>query len=119
MYSSGLIAWMARFQKSVALLTTEAELTMISEVTRQALYLQCLLPDLHIMLEHPIKILNNNQGALTMINLAAPLFQGHMKHYDIKVTHIHNLVKKGTIVYNYCLTNQMPANALMKALRCF
>jgi hypothetical protein len=36
MYSGGPIAWTARFQKSMALWTTEAKLTMISKVTRQA-----------------------------------------------------------------------------------
>jgi hypothetical protein len=41
-----------------------------------------------------------------------------MKHYSIKVTHLHDTAKAGQVRYNYCPTNKMPADTLTKPLGC-
>lgn len=71
---------------------------------------------LHISTNKPLTIYNDNQGALNVLNSTAPLYHGCMKHYSIKVTHIHDNTKKGAVQFKHCPTAEMPANALTKAL---
>jgi hypothetical protein len=96
----------------------EAELTAISEATRTAIYLCQLLPALQVSVLLPIVIYNDNQGALKTLDASTPSFQGHMKHYKIKVTHLQDSAKKALIQFKYCSTNTMPADTLTKALGC-
>jgi len=45
-------------------------------------------------------------------------YHGHLRHYDIKIEHLHDESAKGKIVIDYCPTNDMPADLLTKALTC-
>jgi hypothetical protein len=115
-YSGALITWTVHQQKAVALSTMEAELTAISEATHTAIYLHQLLPALQVSVLLPIIIYNNNQGALKTLNASTPSFQGHMKHYKIKVAHLQDSAKKALVQFKYCSTDAMPADMLTKAL---
>jgi hypothetical protein len=93
----GPIYWSSKFQRSVALSTTEAELTAISEATRQSIYTRRLLPELRIPTDVPLTIHNDNQGALKVLDSSSPPYHGRMKHYDIKVAHIRDTATKGLV----------------------
>jgi hypothetical protein len=82
----------------------------------QALYTHKLLHPLRIKTAKPTPIFNNNQGELKILQLMASPYHGHMKHYEIKVAHLHNSAKNELISYHYCATNDMPANVLTKPL---
>jgi hypothetical protein len=116
LFCGGPIYWSSKFQRNVALSTTEAELTAISEAARQVLYMRRLLPVLHIPTDMPLEIHNDNQGALKILESTAPPYHGRMKHYDIKTAHLRDTAKKGEIKFKYCPTTEMPADILTKAL---
>jgi hypothetical protein len=75
-FCGGPIAWTAKFQKCMAISTTEAELMAISEVTHQALYTQKLFRPLQLNDSSPIIIYNDNQGALKILESTAPPYHG-------------------------------------------
>jgi hypothetical protein len=116
-FCGGPIYWSSKFQSSMALSSTEAELTALSEATRQAIYTHHFLPVLHIPTAELLTIYNDNQGTLDILDLTAPPYHGQMKHFSIKVTHMHDNAKKGTIQFKHCPTGKMPTDALTKALR--
>jgi len=115
-FCGGPIYWSSKFQSSVALSSTEAELTALSEATRQAIYTRRFLPVLRVSTNEPLTIYNDNQGALDVLDSTAPPFHGRMKHYSIKVAHMRDNAKKGAVRFEHCPTAEMPADALTKAL---
>jgi hypothetical protein len=115
-FVGGPIYWSLKFQRSVALLMTEAELTVILEATRQAIYTWRLLPELRVPMNVLLTIHNDNQGALKVLDSSLPPYHGCMKHYNIKVAHVCDMATKGVVHFEYCPTNLMPADILMKAL---
>jgi hypothetical protein len=109
------IMWAAHSQSTVALSSTEAELTSLSEATKQALYVKCLLGQLKIT-EVIIQLHNNNQSALHLTTQLIHSFHARMKHYNIKLAHLQDTITQGHLVLHYCPTEIMPADILTKAL---
>jgi hypothetical protein len=72
LFCGGPIYWSSKFQHNMALSTTKAELTTISKAAHQVLYMRRLLSMLHIPMDMPLEIHNNNQGALKILELTAP-----------------------------------------------
>ncbi len=112
----GPFAWSSKAQSAVALSSCEAKLTAISEMVKQALYVCKLFVPLQLSLEHPIRILNDNQSALKLANNRQQAYLPRMKHYNIKLHHMHDAVAAGHILLHYCPTEHMIADMLTKAL---
>ncbi|ELR14134.1 Retrovirusrelated Pol polyprotein from transposon TNT 1-94, putative [Acanthamoeba castellanii str. Neff] len=89
-FCRGAISWSVKTQKCIALSSTEAELNAISEATRQALYVCKHLPALGVDTQQPLSLFNDNQSALAIIDILSSTYHGHMKHYDIKLTHLRD-----------------------------
>jgi hypothetical protein len=113
--AGGPIMWAACSQSTVALSSTEAELTSLSEATKQALYVKCLLRQLKIV-DVVIQLHNNNQSTLHLTTQPIHSFHTRMKHYNIKLTHLCDTITQGHLILHYCPTEIMLANILMKAL---
>jgi hypothetical protein len=92
-----------------------AELTSLSEATKQALYVKHLLGQLKIT-EVIIQLHNNNQSALHLTTQLIHSFHARMKHYNIKLAHLRDTITQGHLVLHYCPTEIMPADILTKAL---
>ena len=84
---------------------------------RQALYMRKHLPILSVNIQQPLLLFNNNQSVLAIIDTSSGTYHGRMKHYNIKLTHLHDTTACGHICYAYCPTNDMLADILTKALR--
>ncbi len=85
-------------------------------MVKQALYVHKLFALLQLSLEHPIRILNNNQSALKLANDRQQAYLPRMKHYNIKLYHMHDTVAAGHISLHYCPTEHMIVDMLTKAL---
>ena len=82
------------------------------------LFLRQLMPTFHNHVNAPIDIYNDNQSSLTLVNGNRGSFHGRMKHYDIKLAHLHKSIDNGQVCLSYRQTNNMPANLLTKPLCC-
>ncbi len=114
--AGGPIMWASKTQTTVALSSSEAKLNAMSKAMKQALYIHKLLPPLGINNSRPISLANNNQSSLTLATQSTLTFQAQMKHYNIKLHHLHNTTTKGLVSVYYCPTKTMPTDILTKAL---
>jgi hypothetical protein len=54
---------------------------------------------------------------LMIISAGNNMYHSQMKHYNIKLAHLHDSIKHTKISVHYCPTHNMVANLLTKALR--
>jgi len=100
-FAGGPVTWTTKTQQCIRLLSTEAELNALSEGTRQVLFLRQLMPTFHNHVNAPIDIYNDNQSSLTLVNGNRGSFHGRMKHYDIKLAHLHKSIDNGQVCLSY------------------
>lgn len=115
-FASGLITWNASFQKVVLLSSTEAEYIMLTHVCKQAIFGQKLLAPLGLDSMTPTTIYLDSQSAIAIANSPQLDNKPRLKHFDMKVHFIHNMVHKGVVCVEYCPTTKMLADYLTKIL---
>ncbi len=108
--------WTSKAHTTITLSSTEAKYNMVSEVTKQVIYIRKFFSSLSINESTPIVIHNNNQSMIMITNQQQTTFHSRIKHYDIKLHHIHDSIAQGLIILKHEPTNTMPTNILMKAL---
>ena len=72
MLSGAAIVYKTRYQKTVALSSTEAEFVIASETGKMILYVRSLLTDLSFDQSQPTQLHVDNTGAVFMIDAQAP-----------------------------------------------
>ena len=112
--SGGAVSWISQKQATVALSTAEAEYIALGSATQEAIWLRRLMTDLNINQAKPMVIREDNQGAIAMAK--NPVGHKRTKHIDVKHHFIREAIHAGTIVLEYCQTNQMIADILTKPL---
>ncbi|KAK8951018.1 hypothetical protein KSP39_PZI003140 [Platanthera zijinensis] len=108
------ISWCTRKQKTIALSSTEAEYTALSETVREAIWLRQLLTEIKGKEVSPVKIMVDNTSAIALAK--NPIFHNRTKHLQIKLHHTRDLVSRGEIELSYCKTENQIADALTKPL---
>ncbi|GAB6025573.1 hypothetical protein CHUAL_014034 [Chamberlinius hualienensis] len=111
---NSVISWEAKKQQTVALSSTEAEFVALSEATKEALYLKCLLNELLDIDPGPVDLYNDNQSAGQLAK--NHVFHSRTKHIDIRHHFIRDAIANGDVKVFYQPTEQMPADVLTKAL---
>ena len=101
-------------RKSWSLSTTEAEYVAATHATKEALWLRTFLKELFGTTMEPTTLYCDNQSAIAL----AKDHQYHtcMKHIDICFHFICWIVDNGSLELNYCPTEDMIADTLMKPL---
>ena len=112
--SGGAISWRSQKQKCVALSTAEAEYIALASTAQESVWLRQLFAELTNSSEAPTLIYEDNQSAITMTK--NPQFHGRAKHISIKHHFIREQVAQGSIVLDYCPTNEMTADIFTKGL---
>ena len=110
-YNGGTISWSCQKQNLIASSTCEAQYISLSKAAK---WLRQLLTDLHIHIEEPTIIFNDNQSCLRLLN--DDKFSFKTKHMDTKYKITKDLVKNGIITSCYCPTEDMMAYILTKPL---
>jgi hypothetical protein len=111
-HSGGPVVWMTRKQDLVAASSAEAEYIAANEALKEGLYLVKVLADLGEVQQGPLKLLVDNQSAITMAGKEG--FQKRTKHMDLKFHFLKDRVSKGEVVLDYIPTEQQAADFLTK-----
>ena len=108
------MSWNSKRQPTVALSTAEAEYMAASQATKEVLWLKQLLGELGFVQSQPVPIRSDNQGCIALTK--NPAYHSRTKHIDIRHHFIRDSVEVGDIELRYCVTDDMTADVLTKAL---
>lgn len=89
------IYWKSKKQGSVTKSSTFAEYVALSEVVTELKFLICLINDVFTKICKPIKIYEDNSGALAIANYGN--FTKNSKHIEVHYHFVHENVKQGSI----------------------
>ncbi|XP_031251064.1 secreted RxLR effector protein 161-like [Pistacia vera] len=88
------VSWKSQLQPIVALSTTEAEYVAVTDVFKEALWLQGLLSEVKL-LEGAVTVYLDSQSAIHLSK--NPIYYERTKHVDVKYHFVRELVDKGVI----------------------
>ena len=80
--SGAAVLYSTKFQKAIALSSTETEFVSASDAGKYALYLRSILTDLGFSQSDPTTLLIDNTGAVFMVDAQAPIRR--TRHVDIR-----------------------------------
>ena len=112
LYGDGAISWLSKKQPVVALSTSEAEYIALSYAVQEAIWLKSLLTSVGVVVDKPIIIKEDNQGAIAIAK--DPVKHTRAKHIDIRFHFLRDIIKRGDIELEYCSTENMTADILTK-----
>ncbi|KAL6320707.1 hypothetical protein AAG906_008707 [Vitis piasezkii] len=108
------ISWSARKQRAVSRSSTEAEFRALATATSETVWLHSLIKELGLTLREAPQMFCDNIGA-NHFSLN-PVQHTRMKHIDIDLLFVRDLVKKGTIRVQHIHTIDQLADLLTKSL---
>jgi hypothetical protein len=111
---AGAVSWKSKKQTSVALSSTEAEYMALTLATKEAMWIKLFLTELGVFKGGPICINCDNQSYIAQAK--NPEHHARTKHIDIQYHFIREKVEEGTVKLEFCLTQEMVADVLTKAL---
>jgi hypothetical protein len=104
---SAAISWSAKRQPTVSLSSCKAEYIGQTNTTKEAIWLQGFLKQIHPDLDSGLGatiIYGNNQGAIALAK--NPQFHARTKHIDIQHHFVREKVAKGRVDLKYVHTSQ-------------
>jgi len=107
----GLISWTSQAQKTIALLSTEAEYMVLSDCSCQVVWMHTLLGELDYHLLQ-IPICRDNQGLIFITS--NPITEKRSKHIDICYHYIQEVITQQLAVVYFIDGYDNPADLLMK-----
>jgi hypothetical protein len=113
--AGGAILWGSKLQVTVAASTCEAELIAGSKAIKEALWLRKLVADVSGRFV-AVKLLMDNQSALTLVKNPAAGAQTRSKHVDVQYNFARHRVIKGEIDAQFVRTQYMIADMFTKQL---
>ena len=111
--AGGAISWTSRAQKTVALLSTEAEYMALSDCSRQVVWMHTLMGELGYHLR-PVPICGDNRGSIFIAS--NPVTEKRSKHIDIRYHYIREVVERKFVEIFFIDGDKNPADLLTKNL---
>jgi len=96
--------WSTKFQLIVSLSTTELEYRVLTEASKDIIYLQWLLQELGELQVVPTPIFNDNQSCICLVSNL--VLHAHMKHIAILDHFIREKINSKEITVNFVPTNK-------------
>lgn len=112
--NGGPVIFKSKYQRTVALSTSEAEYMALSMCTQDILWARMLMADLGFEQKNPTVIYEDNQGAIALAT--NPGYHARTKHVDIRHHFVREKVLAGDIKVIYKETEHQLADILTKAL---
>ena len=104
---------MSHAQKTVALLSTEAEYMVLSDCSCQVVWMHTLMVELSYHLK-PVQICGDNQGSIFIAS--NPVTKKWSKHIDIRYHYIREVVERKFTEIFFSNGDKNPADILTKNL---
>ena len=111
--AKGLVSWRSTLQSTVALSTTEAEYTAVTEAFKDAIWLHGLIGDLGIVQEH-MEVHYDRQSAICLAK--NQIHHARTKHIDVRFYFVREIVDEGDILLQKISTIDNPADMLTKVV---
>ncbi|MBW0499247.1 hypothetical protein O181_038962 [Austropuccinia psidii MF-1] len=113
-----LILWKTQKQPSVSTSTAEAEYRALCDLTSELLWLKQWCQEANLFVSaKPITVWDDNQSCINTANGDCNFNNKRMKHVDIQLHFIKEVVKSATIVLKYTPSSEMLADYLTKSVR--
>lgn len=110
----GVVTWNSKKQQAIALSSTEAEHQGAVKASCEAVWLRCMLADMHVFQAGPTPLFYDNQAVLKLAkNL---VFHERTKHVETHCHYIGELVEDGCIQLLYVPIMEQPTNIFTKPL---
>jgi Reverse transcriptase (RNA-dependent DNA polymerase) len=111
--AGGIFAWNSHTQKTVALLSTEAEYMSLSDTSQQQVWVKNLLIELGIQLS-PIPLYGDNQGSIFLAS--NPVQEKRIKHIDLCYHYIRDVVRLKQVELFFIEGAENPMDMFTKTL---
>src|SRR5258708_17254613 len=108
------IAWSAKKQPTIALLSTEAEYMALTHAGKESTFLEHLYKNVSIPISPPIFLLVDNQSAIALAE--NPIFHVCSKHIEVQHHWVHEKIEGGSIELEYIPMADQVANIFTNPL---
>ena len=108
------ILWRSKGQKSVSLLSTEAEYMAVSEITTEILFIKSMLEFLGVKVELPIEVNVDNIGAIYLSKSATSSNQ--TRHIDTRYHFVREYIENGILKIVFVKSEDNNADIMTKNL---
>ena len=113
-YNGSVFDWKCKKQGTVALSTTEAELTALNYAIADLDWVIQLFRDAKLNLQIPIAVYQDNQAGITLVTSES--CKQRTKHLQIKMQHAKDCIARGLVDIRYMPGKSIPADLLSKPL---
>ncbi|MBW0534710.1 hypothetical protein O181_074425, partial [Austropuccinia psidii MF-1] len=114
--NNNLIIWKTRKQPTVSLSSAEAEYKLLTDLTSEILWLRQFCKETKIAeVKEAIVVHEDNQGCIDTANSDCNTNTRRMKHIDIQLPFIREIIANSIIKLNYTPTTDMLADFLTKS----
>jgi len=110
---TGAVSWMSRIQKIVALSTTEAEYVVVTEASKELIWLQGLLTELGFM-QDKCALYSDSQSAIHLAKNST--FHSRTKHIGLRYHFIRSLLEDEVLTLIKTQRSKNPADMLTKVV---
>ena len=114
MVETGAVSWFSKLQSMVRLLSTEAEYVAGNEAGKEVMWMRNLLIEIGYTLPGLSTLFMNNNSAISVAK--NPTHHSKMKHVDLRLHWLRDVVESGYLSPVHLSTHEMPADLLTKAL---
>ncbi|MBW0535465.1 hypothetical protein O181_075180 [Austropuccinia psidii MF-1] len=116
-FNDCLIIWKTRKQPTVSLSTAEAEYKALTDLSTEVLWLRQFVMELSLCkLDGPTIIFNDNQGCINTASSDSNSNARRMKHVEIQLHFIREVIQNGLIKVVYIPTSKMLADFMTKSV---
>ncbi|MBW0460659.1 hypothetical protein O181_000374 [Austropuccinia psidii MF-1] len=115
--NEGLVIWKTKKQPTVSLSSAEAEYKSLCNLASEVLWFQQFCEELELTnTSQPMKIYEDNQGCIDTANSDCNANSRRMKHVEIQLHFIREVIKNSKILLVYTPTAAMLADFLTKSV---
>jgi hypothetical protein len=117
MFNNHLIGWQTKKQPVASLLSCEAEYQSLTDFACELLWIRQLVQEIKIAVIDSATIVHeDNQGCIAVANFDSNTNLKKMKHVNIQLHFIREVIKDARTALKYTPTNEMPADFLTKVV---
>ncbi|MBW0563205.1 hypothetical protein O181_102920 [Austropuccinia psidii MF-1] len=116
-FNNCLIIWKTRKQPTVSLSTAEAKYKALTDLSTKVLWLRQFVKELSLCkLDGPTVVFDDNQGCINTASSDSNSNPRHMKHVEIQLHFIREVIQNGLIKVVYVPANKMLVDFMTKSV---